>query len=446
MKKVVVIGGGIAGLSLAYSLIKQGFDVTLIEKENRVGGALNTVLKNNKYIIEYGPNTFLSTSDSIANLISDLNLNNQCVTNDKVSKKRYIYKNGKLRLVPKSPSSFISSRLLTTRGKIRALCEPLIRSKTQDTESLAEFVKRRAGTEILDNLVDPFVSGVYAGDPYQLEIKSIFPKLVEIEDKYKSIFKGMKHLAGHLKNSNLVSFKWGMETLTAAIYDKIKKNIKTNASVESIKSLSNKLWTVNINQYKEVIRGNALVFATPPNETARLLMPLIPEIFPILVDIPYIHLVVVHTAFRKKDLPIRPDGFGFLVPRNERIRMLGSIWSSTLFTNRSPEDEVLLTNFIGGATDPDAINLDDQELISHIKYGLEKTMGITSEPLFWSIRRIGQAIPQYTIGHMSRLNKLEACLEKLPGIFMTGSYFSGISVSDTIGHAQSTANNIKNYL
>ncbi|PIU57000.1 MAG: protoporphyrinogen oxidase, partial [Deltaproteobacteria bacterium CG07_land_8_20_14_0_80_38_7] len=133
MKKVVVIGGGIAGLSLAYSLIKQGFDVTLIEKENRVGGALNTVLKNNKYIIEYGPNTFLSTSDSIANLISDLNLNNQCVTNDKVSKKRYIYKNGKLRLVPKSPSSFISSRLLTTRGKIRALCEPLIRSKTQDT-------------------------------------------------------------------------------------------------------------------------------------------------------------------------------------------------------------------------------------------------------------------------------------------------------------------------
>ena len=217
-------------------------------------------------------------------------------------------------------------------------------------------------------------------------------------------------------------------------------------NVEYLESEEKREWSAITDSYKEVITGDAVIIATPASEAARLLMPQIPEIFSPLMNIPYVSLAVLHTAFRKIDAPISLEGFGFLIPRSEKIRLLGSIWSSSLFPNRAPNGEVLLTNFIGGITDPNAIDLNDHELLTYVRSGLEKTMGIHAEPRFYNIHRINQAIPQYTIGHAQRLKEIDNILKKLPGVYLTGSYFKGISVSDTIEHAKETAISTGRYL
>jgi len=446
MKHVIIIGGGIAGLTTAYCLKKAGFDVTLIERNSYVGGAIRTVFKHNRYLLELGPNTFLSNSDIIISLSRTLGVEGHLVSNPKAAQKRYLYRNKALHALPFGPKAFLRSPIMSYLGKARLLIEPLIRSKSPDHESLAAFVQRRAGKELLEALVDPFVSGVYAGDPYQLEVRSVFPRLIEIERECGSILMGMKRLRGNLGGNDLLSYCWGMETLPSRLYDMLKKSIRTDTGVETIEQPTDKKWLVRLDTYGETIEADAVVIATQASEAARLLVPHAAEIFKPLMGIPYVPMAVVHTAYGRRDIPVKMDGFGFLIPRREKVRLLGSIWSSSLFPNRAPQGEALLTSFIGGATDPHAINLDDHELLAHAGSGLEQTMGIRAEPHFHHITRIAQAIPQYTIGHAARLEAIADGTQKLPGIFLTGSYFRGISVADTIAHARETAYLIQSYL
>lgn len=438
-KHVVIIGGGIAGLTAAYYLKKCNIDVTILERGSYTGGAIRTDLKKDNYLVEYGPNTFLSSSKPIQDLTEELGLAPHIVTNKKASKKRYVYRRGQLHLVPTHPKDFLRSPLISRLGKLRVLLEPIVRSKSNGLETLAEFVKRRAGNELLENIVDPFVSGIYAGDPYQLEMRSIFPRLMEIEEKYGSVLKGMRHMKSEIGDHQMLSYKWGMESLPARLSELMPKNVETDTNAETIEQTQDKTWLAITNTYKDVIEADAIIIAAPATEAARLLMPYSPQIFAPLMGMPYVSLTVVHTAFRKADVPMDLEGFGFLIPRSERIRLLGSIWSSSLFPDRAPNGEVLLTNFIGGALDPNSIDLDNHDLLTHVRTGLEKTLGISAEPRFYHIHRVNQAIPQYTIGHANRLKDIENYLKKLSGVFLTGSYFKGISVSDTIEHAKETA-------
>ncbi len=437
MKHVIVIGGGIAGLTAAHELKKQKVAVTLLEREDAVGGAIKTVLKNDRYLMELGPNTFLGSSDSIFELTRELDIERQLVQNE--SKKRFVFRGEKLHEVPIGPKQFLLSPLLSGKGKLRVLFEPFVRKQTNDGESLAAFVTRRAGKELLEALVDPFVSGVYAGDPFQLEIKSVFPRIAEIEDLYGSVFKGMRHLKGTFGKSSLLSFLWGMQTLPSRLHDLMKKEIRIHSTAEAIVKTEDGKWVVSTDHQGEEITGDAVVIAVPAHEASRLLMPHVPEIFSPLMGIPYVSLAVVHAVFKRSEIPRDLEGFGFLIPRREKIRLLGSIWSSALFPNRAPNGETLLTCFIGGATDPHAIDLYDHELLAHVRQGLEQTLNVRAEPRFHNITRIAQAIPQYTIGHQERLNEIGRWIKKLPGIFLTGSYFTGISVADTIAHSKSVS-------
>lgn len=437
MKHAIIIGGGIAGLTAAHELKRQKIAVTLLERDDAVGGAIRTVLKNDRYLLELGPNTFLGSSDPIFELSRELEIDRHLVQND--SKKRFVYRAEKLHEVPTGPKQFLLSPILSKKGKLRVFFEPFVRKKSDGNESLAAFVTRRAGKELLEALVDPFVSGVYAGDPFQLEIKSVFPKLVEIENRYGSVFKGMRHLKGSFGKSSLLSFIWGMQTLPSRLHDLMEKEIRTHSTAEAIAPTNDGKWAVQTDSHGEEIVGDAIIIATPAHETSRLLMPHVRDIFSPLMGIPYVSLAVVHVVFGRSEIPRDLDGFGFLIPRREKIRLLGSIWSSALFPNRAPNGETLLTCFIGGATDPHAIDLDDHELITHVCHGLEQTMNVRAEPRFHHITRILQAIPQYTIGHAARLSEIERCIKNLPGIFLTGSYFTGISVADTIGHSKNVA-------
>ncbi len=437
----MVIGGGIAGLTAAYNLKKAGVEVTLIERDSSVGGAIKTVLKHESYLLELGPNTFLSSSDKIFNLSQELSISRKLIANENASKKRYVFRKDSLEEVPVGPKAFLRSPILSFSGKVRTLMEPFVRSRSDGCESMAAFVKRRAGKELLETLVDPFVSGVYAGDPYQLEMKSVFPRLVEIERECGSIFKGMKKLKGQMGESNLLSYYWGMQTLPARIADLLGNAVRVHTNVEGVERLPDGRWTAYLD-HSEALEADAVVIATHADEAARLLVNSSRDIFEPLMAIRYVSLAVVHTAHKRGDIPAAMDGFGFLIPRREKVRMLGTIWSSTLFPNRAPQGETLMTNFIGGATDPFAIDLDDHEIFTHISLGLEQTMGIRCEPRFCHITRINQAIPQYTVGHQERVEKISNCLKRMPGVFLTGSYFTGISVTDTIAHAERVANSV----
>ncbi|MFH0799576.1 MAG: protoporphyrinogen oxidase [Pseudomonadota bacterium] len=444
--KVVVIGAGVAGLSAAYYLRKRGVDVEIFERTAHAGGAVRTVLKEERYLLEQGPNAFLASAEPIAMLARELSINPQIVGSDALSRRRYIRARGSMHELPMGPGSFLKSRLLSFRGKLRMFAELMVKTKSAGSESLAQFVARRAGREVLDSLVDPFVSGVWAGDAAQLEVESVCPKLVDIERECGSVLRGMKKLAGGSQKRGLFSFRWGMGTLTARLEEEMKNRLHLETSVRSVERGRGGGFKIRLDGKTLPVEADAVVVAAPAPVAAIMLAELDPDIATPLGAVPYAPLAVVHTAFAEKDIPVPLDGFGVLISRSEKIRLLGSIWSSAIFPSRCPKGEALLTNFIGGATDPGLVDLSDDEITAEVLSGLESTMGIRAKPRRVFVKRTGQSIPQYTVGHGRRLKMIEERLLGLPGIFLTGSYFNGVSVSDTIAHARAEVDRVSAYL
>lgn len=445
-RTVVVIGGGIAGLTTAYYLRKHGIRVTLVEKEQAVGGVMRTALKeNDRYLVEYGPNTFPASARDVVGLARELSIDSHIIR-ARVPEKRYVVRRQKLALVPKGPLSFLTSHALSPWGKCRLLCEPFIHSRAQEDESLAAFFRRRAGNEVLEGLVDPFVSGVYAGDPEQLSTRSVFPLLLEFEETYGSVLKGLMKQSHLPRAGGLLSFRWGMGTLPARLEEVLRHHVETGVSIESVTRLPDGQLSVRVEAPHRTLEADAVVLATPAWVTARILAPMIPAAIAPLMGIPYAPLVVCHTAFARHMVASSLNGFGFLVPRRERMRLLGSIFSSSLFEGRAPADMVLFTSFLGGAIDARAIELEDHEVVSYVTDALEKTLALSHEPNFVSIRRIAQAIPQYTIGHADRLRAVAHAVSEHPGVFLTGNYLHGTSVASTIKHARLVADDVLAHL
>jgi oxygen-dependent protoporphyrinogen oxidase len=443
-RRVIVVGAGIAGLACAYYLNKYGYDVRIFEREDSVGGMIQTSWRENKYLIECGPNTYLSSSDHITSLTRELSLDRLEMRNK--SKERFIYWDGALRLVPNGPLSLLKTKLLSPVGKARLLAEPLIRSQSFEGETLASFVRRRGGVEVLETLVDPFVSGVWAGDPGELELRAVMPKIFELEQKHGSIIRGISKEKTSFKKHDMLSYRWGMGTLPARLEEVLRRKLKLNTGVkEIIRDEDGRLFAC-IAEKDRRLEADAVIVATSPYAAAHLIDKQSPRTAVELMNIEFCPITVVHTAFKKKDVGFKVRGFGFLVPRVANVRILGTLFSSALFDHRAPKDEVLLTTFIGGATDPDAIGLSDDDIMREVRKGLHITLGINTKPEFTKITRLKHAIPQYKVGHTHRLKRIDKEMERLPGLYLTGNYFSGISVSDTIGHAKQTAETARAFL
>jgi protoporphyrinogen/coproporphyrinogen III oxidase len=445
MLDVVILGAGLSGLTIAHQLAQENIPFLLLESGSRVGGVIQTE-KTDGYLMEAGPNTFPSTAKMMMTLCDELRL--KPVATPDMAHNRYVFHQNRLKPVFNSPLGFLISSLLSPLAKIRLLLEPFQNKLQADDETVASFTRRRLGSEVLENLMGPFISGVYAGDPETLSLKAVFPKLAAWEQSAGSLLKGAiqekrqkrKEAASHSPRPyQLLSFENGLSELPEALLRKLPAgSVRLNSSVESLDRNASG-FTVRLST-GESIQCRMLVLATPAYQAASLLQEICPALCDTLASIPYAPLAVIHTAFPKNAVPHALDGFGFLVSLGNRMPFLGSIWASSLFPNRVPEGQVLFSSFVGGGRFPQLKTWDNQTILDETLQSLRKVFHQPHlTPDFQKMIRYDRAIPQYTLGHHNRVCRIEAELQAIPGLFLAGNYLHGVSLNDCVQESRRIA-------
>lgn len=475
MKRVVIIGGGIAGLATAYSLSElaphdESLEIIILEAKSKVGGNIQTEI-DGEFVIEGGPDCFLSEKPWALALCRKLDLGDDLVpTNDRL-RKTYVLSRGKLHELPEGvilmiPTKIMPlalSRLISTRGKLRMLLEIFIpKKKDNSDESLASFVRRRLGAEVLDKIAEPLIAGIHAADPETMSVRSSFPKFVELEAQYGSLIRGMvKRMAKFKKRPSttnpwkdrkkmtmFVTLRHGMGELIDTLVSTITKSgvkIRTDSPVKSLKKEKDGKYRVTFNKDEELI-ADAVVIAAPAHAAASLTKGLDKGLCAKLGEIPFSSTATVTMAFKKSDLSGPLRGFGFVVPHSEGRGIMASTWSSVKFEGRAPADSVLIRCFVGGAKGGDLLKLNNSEMTAMVRGELKDIMGISAEPLFTRIYKWKNAMPQYTIGHEERVLQIEKKTAAHRGLFLTGSSYHGIGIPDSIHGGEIAAKKILSLL
>ncbi|MCS7196126.1 MAG: protoporphyrinogen oxidase [Aquificaceae bacterium] len=419
MIDVAVIGSGISGLSIAWHLSKRGYDVLIFEKEEVAGGNIQT-LRRDGYILELGPQTILADG-RVEAFLKDVGIEPEYANDD--AKIRYVYKKGRLIPLPLSPLSFFLSPLLSFGGKLRVLREPFLSPSVKSEESIGEFVRRRLGKEFLDYVVAPFISGVYAGDPDKLSVKYAVKKVYELEQRFGSLIKGALKLRALGPGGRLISFKGGNHSLIEHLTSRLKVE-KENVVLKIRHKEDRFLIDAKGGKYE----ARSVVITAPATSAGYLLRDISWSASEEFDKVYYAPILVVHAVVEKGSVP---RGFGFLVPRVEGKRLLGVLFSSQLFEGRAPEGKELLTLYLGGATDPEVIDYEDERVYSLAEKELKEILGVQKVE-FLNLTRWKKAIPQYTLGYGKYLRLAETLEEENPGLFLAGNYLYGISVADCI--------------
>lgn len=447
---VLVLGAGISGLATAFWLKERGAAVELLEAAPRAGGVIGTRQRNGA-LVEHGPNSTLDTSPLINELLDRVGIRSERVATSAVAATRFVVRDGRLLPLPTTPGGFVTTPAFSFGAKLRLLREPFIGAAPAGAEeSIAAFVRRRLGTEFLDYAVDPFVSGVYGGDPERISVSAAFPRLHALEQKYGSLIKGQilgmreRRKAGEKAKNTADSFSFlrGMQTLTDALANAIGR-IETSVHVRRIERARDGNWTVAGSRGADpVLRSaRAIVLALPAHESAKLLRELWPPATKGLAAIEYAPIASIASAYRRADIRHSLAGFGFLVPKRESRRILGSLFSSSMLPGRASEGLVLLTTFAGGTRNPELPAQPEGALATLVHEELTALVGATSPPVWVEVTRWPRAIPQYNLGHAERLRPLADAERAKPGLFVCGSYRGGVSIGDCIksAHAQADA-------
>jgi len=452
---VVVVGAGISGLATAFGLQQRGVAVEVVDAAMRAGGVIGTTHRDGA-LVESGPNSTLDSTPLINELLDALGIRNERAEANAVASTRYVVRNGRLVPLPTSPGAFLATSAFTPGAKFRLWREPFVPPAPPDVEeSIAAFVRRRLGTEFLDYAVDPFVAGIYAGDPERISVSAAFPRLHALEQKYGSLIKGQfqgarerRRAAGKAANAaGSFSFRNGMQTLTDALARAVTR-VTTQVVIGQIEREADGNWTVTGARDGEPFMryARSVVLATPAYEAANLVRLLAPAATQGLVAIPYAPIASVATVYRRSDIAHSLAGFGFLVPRREQRKTLGCLFSSSMFDGRAPPDTVLLTSFVGGARHPELPAGSDAEIAAIVHGDLQALLGARSDPSWTAITRWTQAIPQYNLGHRERLRPVGDAEAALPGLFFCASYRGGVSIGDRIKAANATTDGVTRFL
>lgn len=445
---IAILGAGITGLSIAYALQKKGTDVTIYEKENRAGGVIQTH-RDNGWLAEKGPNTMLVRDQRIWDLLDELELSNAIIKPDEEAKKRYVLRDGELHAMPMSFIDFIRTDLLSASAKFHLLKEPFISQPAKDDESIAGFIQRRLGGELLDYAVNPLVSGIYAGDPKQLSVKHTFSSLFEMEQEHGSITKGfIKKKKSSAADGALISFKEGLQQLPETLASKLGDSILLGSEVHKIKKTAAD-WIVEVKKGGSATENHhSVIISTLPTHQ-------LPNVWSgtkarksidQLTNIDYVPMSVLALGFKREQIQHPLDGFGMLIPEKEPFSMLGCLFSSSLFVRRAPKDHVLLTCFTGGARNPDVAAVPTEQLIKKAIPQLDALLGVNGQPVFHYHTFWEQAIPQYSVGYDRYLESMKQTETVNPGFFLVGNFRGGVSVPNCILNGFEMAEQVQQYL
>ncbi len=459
--KVTVVGAGISGLATAFSVQQGarqlGLDVTLevFEKNNCPGGKIRSE-KVGDYLCEWGPNGFLDSKPMTLDLCHEAELATQLLRSNDAARKRFIFDGDCLQRVPESASDFFRSSLMSWPGKLRLAAEIVVpRRKDGADETLADFVRRRLGREALDQLVGPMASGIFAGDPETMSLRSCFPRIYELEQQYGGLIRALLLLARQKRRERragkavagaagpggiLTSFVGGIQQLTDGLARHLEGSLRLGDAVVSI--TPSKEGFSLLTEGGNVHETEVLISAVPAMVLASQVESFSVGMAEQLRQIPYAPMHVACFGYRRESVPKGIDGFGYLAARGSGLHSLGTLWSSSIFPGRAPDGHVLLRTMFGGATRPESINLSDDEVQQRVQEDLRRTMDIKQRPQFVKIIRHTAAIPQYVSGHAARLRSLEGSALAYPGLILVGNAFYGVGLNDCVAAANRAAKRV----
>ncbi len=432
-KKIAVIGAGITGLTVAHALQKKGVTCTLFEKKGEPGGSIKTVNQDG-WLTEYGPNTILLKDKVLSEFFLELGLHVNKQTANPGASKRYIVREGVLQPLPTSISAAIGTELFTWKGKLRVMKEPFIRRSQNPDQTVAEFVERRLGKEMLDYAINPFVAGIFANNPEDLSLRHAFPAMHRLENEYGSLIIGSVMGAKRRKKEGrisreLISFENGLQQLPEKIASRLQK-VHYNTEIVKVTRENNEWFLAS----KKNTFGpfSAVVINSPLYLMNHGLFPVTDHEFNKLRGVQFPPLSVMHLGFMKEQVMHPLDGFGFLVPEAEERQILGALFSSTLFPGRAPAGHHLLTVFIGGGRQPEIAHQSSEDIRDVVLAELAELVGITGDPVFTDHVYWPKSIPAYHVGYDDILDTIRNIEARHPGLFLAGNFRDGISVPDCI--------------
>jgi oxygen-dependent protoporphyrinogen oxidase len=450
MPRVVIVGGGISGLALAFRLQQRRPDaeVVVLEQEPRLGGKIDTAHRDG-FCIEAGPNGFLDSNPAAFDLCRELGLADRLVAaSDAAARNRFLLLHGRLRRLPNSLLSFIASDVLSWPAKVALLAERFRpRRRGGGDESVRSFARRRAGREVADTLVDAVVTGIHAGDPDLLSLHAAFPRLAEMERDYGSAFVGMARArqrrrieaaaAGRplgRRAAQMWSFREGLRLLIDTLGDRLRIPPRLGVTAEAVRPADSGRWIVHL-EFGEPCPADAVVLTCPAYRQAAMLNGIDPELAREVAAIAYNRIAVVGLGYRAADMRHRLDGFGYLSRQRDRRDVLGVQWCSSIFPDRAPPGMVLLRALCGGWHRAEVVDWDDGRLVAAVRAELAAVMGIRAAPALWHVVRWDRAIPQYHLGHLDRVRRIEERLGRHVGLFLGGNAYGGVALNDCVARA-----------
>ena len=442
MAAVAIVGAGVAGLTAAYRLKRRGARVVVYEASERAGGVIRSERREG-YLAELGPGSITPGEGSLAEVLSQLGLDGSRLEAQREAHKRYIVRKSKLVPLPLSPAQLLTTRLLSNGAKLAIFGEPMVEAGDSPMEeSVATFVRRRFNQEVVDYVANPFVGGIYAGDPEQLSARHALPWLHDLEHTHGSVMKGLGRLRdGDAPRPALISFTGGLQEIPDAFLRELRSEIRFKAPVTQLRR-GPKGWTVSAAfQTAELYDG--VIYAAPAHCADEVDLAFDGgDRLKTLTSITHPPVAVLALGFRREDVAHRLDGFGFLVPELERRNVLGVIFSSTVFPGRAPEGHVLLTAFVGGVRHRDLANADLGTLTARVVDDLRLLLGVRGEPAFRAFHLWPKAIPQYTLSYGRFKEIMDDAERRNRGLALAGSYREGVAIGEVIAAATEAADRV----
>jgi oxygen-dependent protoporphyrinogen oxidase len=437
MPRVVIVGGGISGLALAWRLeqARPDLEVVVLEQRPRLGGTVDTVERDG-FRVEAGPNGFLDSKPATLELCRDLGLGDRLVAASEAARRnRFLLLGGRLRALPNSLLSFVFSDVLSWRAKLALVTERFRRSQPDgEDESIDAFARRRVGGEIAETLADAFVTGIHAGDPALLSVRAALPRLAELEREHGSVFRGLARTRRQRTGrGQMWSFREGLRLLIETLCDQLLLRPEVGVTVTRVRRDSS-VWLIDAADGRGW-RADAVVLTCPAYQQAALLRGQDADLAAEIDGIAYNRVVVVGLGYRAADVPHRLDGFGYLSRQRDRRDVLGVQWCSSIFPDRAPPGMVLLRALCGGWHRPEIVDWDDERLVAAVGAELSQTLGVHAPPALSQIVRWDKAIPQYHLGHLARVARIEAKTSRHPGLYLGGNAYHGVALNDCVERA-----------